>query len=93
MVADAVSTVSDLIAAVKTNEYDLIVLDRLLGAVDSLETIPQIRQTCPKTRILVLSALEPAKTLFQKSPQVKGFVTKPFKPEELVEKIRATLGV
>jgi len=35
--------------------------------------------------IIVLTALEPSKTLFQKFPQVVGFMTKPFKTEDLLQ--------
>ncbi|MEK7384292.1 MAG: hypothetical protein AAB262_13530, partial [Elusimicrobiota bacterium] len=39
--------------------------------------------------IVVLTALEPSKTLFQKFPQVVGFMTKPFKPEELLKTVQS----
>ena len=81
--------------AVKQFQPDLIVLDLMLPGIDgySLQTHLAQDEATKNIPVLVLTALEPAKALFQKSPQVRGFVTKPFKTEELLEKINANLSV
>ena len=76
----------DEIAKVKP---DVVVLDVMLPGIDGYSLQLKISQE-PTTKdmpIVVLTALEPSKTLFQKFPQVVGFMTKPFKPEELLKTV------
>jgi CheY-like chemotaxis protein len=66
---------------------DLLVLDVMLPGIDGYSLQLKISQD-PATRevpIIVLTALEPSKTLFQKFPQVVAFMTKPFKSEDLLQ--------
>src|SRR5262245_9417836 len=64
---------------------DVLILDVMLPGVDGYSLQNKISQDpeLKNTPIIVLTALEPAKTLFQKFPQVVAFMTKPFKVEEL----------
>lgn len=65
---------------------DLLVLDVMLPGIDGYSLQLKISQE-PSLKglpIIVLTALEPSKTLFQKFPQVQAFMTKPFKTEELL---------
>ena len=71
-------------------EPDVLVLDVMLPGIDGYSLQLKLSQD-PKTKnlpIVVLTALEPSKTLFQKFPQVAGFMTKPFKPEELLKLVQ-----
>ena len=45
-----------------------------------------------KIPIIVLTALEPSKTLFAKFPQVVGFMTKPFRTDDLLAKVQSVIG-
>ncbi len=66
---------------------DLLVLDVMLPGIDGYSLQLKISQD-PATKdmpIIILTALEPSKTLFQKFPQVVGFMTKPFKTEDLLQ--------
>jgi DNA-binding response OmpR family regulator len=66
---------------------ELLVLDVMLPGIDGYSLQLKISQD-PQTKdmpIIVLTALEPSKTLFQKFPQVVGFMTKPFKTEDLLQ--------
>jgi len=68
---------------------DVLVLDVMLPGIDGYSLQIKISQD-PATKdlpIVVLTALEPSKTLFQKFPHVVGFMTKPFKPEELLKTV------
>ena len=73
---------------------DLLVLDVMLPGIDGYSLQLKISQD-PATRelpIVVLTALEPSKTLFQKFPQVVGFMPKPFKTEELLETVQTAVA-
>ncbi|MBI4386485.1 MAG: response regulator [Elusimicrobia bacterium] len=78
---------------VKTNP-DLLILDVMLPGIDGYSLQIKISQN-EATRnipIIVLTALEPSKTLFQKFAQVRGFMTKPFKTDALVEAVEKAIG-
>lgn len=70
---------------------DVLVLDVMLPGIDGYSLQIQMSRD-PATKnlpIVVLTALEPARTLFQKFPQVVGFITKPFKPEDLLKAVQS----
>lgn len=73
---------------------DVIVLDVMLPGIDGYSLQIKISQeaSTKDVPIVVLTALEPSKTLFQKFPQVAGFMTKPFKPEELLKTVQGAVG-
>ncbi|MDD5656253.1 MAG: response regulator [Elusimicrobia bacterium] len=73
---------------------DLLILDVMLPGIDGYSLQIKLAQEAQTKDmpIIVLTALEPAKTLFQKFPQVVGFMTKPFKTEELLENVQAALN-
>ncbi|MBI5241543.1 MAG: response regulator [Elusimicrobia bacterium] len=73
---------------------DLLILDVMLPGIDGYSLQVKLAQEAATKDmpIIVLTSLEPAKTLFQKFPQVAGFMTKPFKPEELLENVQLALA-
>jgi two-component system copper resistance phosphate regulon response regulator CusR len=90
MAAEAVSTVSDLLVALSTGTYDAVVLDRLLGGDDSIESLAGIRRAAPRAKVLVLSALS------EVDERVRGltegaddYLGKPFHVSELIARLRA----
>ena len=66
---------------------DLLVLDVMLPGIDGYSLQLKIAQDAALKvmPIIVLTALEPSKTLFQKFPQVVEFMTKPFNTEDLLQ--------
>ncbi|HAH08446.1 MAG TPA: hypothetical protein DCM05_18295 [Elusimicrobia bacterium] len=80
--------------AILQHKPAMLVLDVMLPGIDgySLQIkISQDEQT-KNIPIVVLTALEPSKTLFKKFPQVVGFMTKPFNTDELLAKVQQTIG-
>jgi DNA-binding response OmpR family regulator len=73
---------------------ELLILDVMLPGIDGYSLQVKLAQEAATKDmpIIVLTSLEPAKTLFQKFPQVAGFMTKPFKPEELLENVQMALA-
>ena len=83
-------TAWDEIAKVKP---DVLILDVMLPGIDGYSLQLKMSQD-PSTKnlpIVILTALEPSKTLFQKFPQVAGFMTKPFKTEELLKTVQSAV--
>jgi DNA-binding response OmpR family regulator len=72
---------------------DLLILDVMLPGIDGYSLANQITENAETRRmpIIVLSALEPSRTMFQKFSQVKAFLTKPFNTDDLMESIKTAL--
>ena len=69
---------------------ELLVLDVMLPGMDGYSLTAQIAEDAElnKMPIIVLSALEPSRTMFQRFSQVAGFLTKPFNTEDLTEAVK-----
>lgn len=90
MTVDTVASVSDLLAAVKSISYEVIILDRLLRGDDSLEVIDALRASAPQVKILFLSALAEVEDRVQGlASGADDYLGKPFHVAELVARIRA----
>ena len=89
---DGESALDRLLA--KKELYDVVVLDVMLPGIDGYSLQLKIAGESSKRDlpIIVLTALEPSRTLFQKFPQVVGFMTKPFKTEELLAAAQAAVA-
>ena len=73
---------------------DLLILDVMLPGLDGYSLqVKLAREALTKDMpVIVLTALEPARTLFQKFPQVAGFMTKPFATEDLLKTVQTALS-
>ena len=81
-------------SAIVDNKPALLVLDVMLPGIDGYSLQIKISQD-DQTKdipIIVLTALEPSRTLFKKFPQVVGFMTKPFKTDDLLGSIEKAIG-
>jgi DNA-binding response OmpR family regulator len=78
---------------IKDNSYDLIILDYMMPVYTGLELIEMIRNDNNQTKIMMLSAK--SQTLDQQKVLEAGadyFMTKPFSPMKLIERIEEILG-
>ena len=73
---------------------ELLVLDVMLPGMDGYSLTAQIAEDAElnKMPIIVLSALEPSRTMFQRFSQVAGFLTKPFNTDDLTEAVKNGLA-
>ncbi|HAH32532.1 MAG TPA: two-component system response regulator [Elusimicrobia bacterium] len=71
----------------------LLVLDVMLPGIDGYSLATQISEDPEfgNMPIIVLSALEPSRTMFQRFSQVAAFLTKPFNTEDLTEAVKNSL--
>lgn len=79
---------------IESEHPDLVILDVMLPGIDGYSLQLKISQAdnTKKIPIIVLTALEPSKTLFAKFPQVAGFMTKPFRTDDLIAKVQSVLN-
>src|SRR6185312_13851536 len=71
---------------------DLVVLDRMLGAVDGFEVCRQLRMRRPGLPVVMLTALgEEADRVAGLEVGADDYVTKPFSPRELTLRVRSVL--
>ncbi|HEX4723030.1 MAG TPA: response regulator transcription factor [Pseudonocardiaceae bacterium] len=75
-----------------TREYDVVVLDRGLPAIDGLDLLTRLRSAGMTTPTLVLSALgNPADRVTGLDAGAEDYLAKPFDIEELLARLRALL--
>jgi CheY-like chemotaxis protein len=84
----------DVMETIRSYKPELILLDVMLPGIDGYSLAGQINED-PATKnipIIVLSALEPSRAMFQKFQQVSAFLTKPFNTDDLIEAVKTALA-
>lgn len=83
----------DVMDVLHSYKPDLMLLDVMLPGVDGYSLAGQISEDKQLNQmpIIVLTALDPSRTMFQRFPQVVGFMSKPFNTDDLVETIKTAL--
>jgi len=84
----------EVMDVLRSYKPQLLVLDVMLPGIDGYSLATQISEdgelnTLP---IVVLSALEPSRTMFQRFSQVAAFLTKPFNTDDLMEAVKSALA-
>jgi two-component system response regulator QseB len=73
-----------------TREYDVVILDRGLPALDGLDLLTRLRSTGFTTPVLILSALSnPADRVAGLDAGAEDYLSKPFNVDELLARLRA----
>lgn len=83
----------EVVEALRSYKPELLLLDVMLPGIDGYSLANQITED-PLTKdmpIIVLSALEPSRTMFQRFTQVSAFLTKPFNTDDLLEAVKTAL--
>lgn len=93
-VVAGISHGGQLPSAIKKEKPDMLILDVLMPGLDgySLQLYLSQQEETKNLPVIVASALPAARTLFDKFPQVKMFVDKPFDPNMLLKKVKEILG-
>lgn len=88
----AVTTIEQLYDHLETQSTDLIILDRMLGSIDSIEVIPALNNRYPNTKILMLTALDAIDDRVAGLRQgADDYLGKPFDFEELLARTESLL--
>ncbi len=83
----------DVVDTLHEFKPDLLVLDVMLPGIDGFSLANEITEDeqLLDMPIIVLSALEPSRTMFQKFTQVSAFLSKPFNTDDLLEAVKTAL--
>ena len=83
----------DAIEKLKKEKPDLLILDIMLPGIDGYTLQLQISEdpVLSKIPVIIISALKPAKELFDKFTQVVAFLPKPFSSQDLLGAVRKGL--
>ncbi len=84
----------EVLDTLRSFKPDMMVLDVMLPGIDGYSLASQISEDpdLSKMPIVVLSALEPSRTMFQRFSQVSAFLTKPFNTDDLMEAVKNALA-
>lgn len=84
----------EVLDAIKEFSPELLVMDVMLPGIDGYSLTTKISES-PETAaipIIVLSALEPSRSMFGKFTQVNAFLTKPFNTDDLLDAVKNALS-
>jgi CheY-like chemotaxis protein len=91
------NTGKEVLHVLETSDFDLILMDIQMPVMDGITAMKKIQSSYPRHRNVSAIALT-ADTFAEKTPEIaacnfSGFVTKPFKAEELIRVINQHLKV
>jgi CheY-like chemotaxis protein len=84
---------NEVMEALYDYKPDLLVLDVMLPGIDGYSLTDQISDNADfnKLPIIILSALEPSRAMFQRFAQVRAFLTKPINMDDMTEAVNTGL--
>src|SRR5690242_11292905 len=79
--ADCVSSGEEALARLQSEAYDLVLSDVMMPGIDGLELLHRIRQRCPSTPVVVMTAQNTSQNLIRSiREQAYAYFSKPFSP-------------
>lgn len=85
-------TAEEAVQQLKTNTYDLLVLDWMLPGMSGVEILDQIQSIKKDARILMVTAkAEPQDIVYGLEKGADDYLTKPFNPTVLLARVKALL--
>lgn len=78
---------------IKSGEYDALILDLMLPVLDGMQILKKIREKNIKIPVLVLSAKSQEEDILQGlNAGADDYLTKPFRPDELLLRLKKMLA-
>ena len=81
----------DALNILRNEKFDIVLLDIMMPEMDGYETLTEIRKTSKVPVILVSAKGEPMDKIHGLDIGADDYVQKPFEPQELISRMRATL--
>lgn len=92
MSIQTVGSVQDAETALLTNEFDLLILDRILSDDDAIHRLSHFRTKYPNQRVLIVSGKnKPEDKIGGLDRGADDYLAKPFHIDELIARIRSLL--
>ena len=92
---DVVGEAADCKAAMEKYKEvtpDLVTMDIVMPGDDGVKTLKELKKIDPNARILMVSALgQEALVMEAMGAGAKGYITKPFKPENVLKEVEKSL--
>jgi len=90
----AVYNGDEVLKALEAAPCDVVLMDIMLPGRDgyNLQIELSAHERFKNIPVIVITALEPARVLFEKFSQVKAYVTKPFDPHIIIDKVNEILA-
>ncbi|MFH1302360.1 MAG: response regulator [Planctomycetota bacterium] len=83
----------EAIDKIKEQQFDLIITDLRMPRVSGEEVVKTARETCPDTKVIVISGYSSLYTISQSaSSGAFAFLSKPFSIKELMQTVATALG-
>ncbi len=90
---DEAAACSEVLEKIHKSDFDLVILDIAMGALNSLNIVPDIKRRHPNTPVLMLSMYSDKQFIVQSlRAGASGYLTKEHTTEELIHCIRALLA-
>ncbi|MFA4827891.1 MAG: response regulator [Thermodesulfovibrionales bacterium] len=86
------SSGKDAVEMVKSEDFDIVLLDLMMPGMDGLSTLRELRRLSPKARVIMITAfatVENAVDVIKKG--ASDYISKPFKTNELLVTIKRVL--
>jgi DNA-binding NtrC family response regulator len=85
---------AEAIVACRSQEFDVILMDKNMPGPSGLDLIPGFRRTCPRSRIIMMTAFGDVPSFVEAAERgAADYLFKPFRMEEMKAAIRKALGM
>lgn len=82
-----------VLAEIKSDDYDALVLDLMLPVIDGMQVLKKIREENIKLPVMVLSARSQEEDILKGlNAGADEYLTKPFRPDELLLRLKKMLA-
>ena len=82
-----------VLAEIKADDYDALVLDLMLPVLDGMQVLKKIREENTRLPVLVLSAKSQEEDILKGlNAGADEYLTKPFRPDELLLRLKKMLA-
>ena len=84
---------AEAVVACRSQEYDVILMDKNMPGPSGLDILPGFRRTCPHSRIIMMTAFGDVPSYVEAAEKgAVDFLFKPFRMDEMKAAIRKVLG-